>query len=94
MTLFDELVTALQPTLRSVAPFILTRLLLRAGVYDRDTMTVDELRRALPIVSAGLRESLGPGELAVTLERLHDVVRRHQPSGASGPSGGNPAYPT
>lgn len=82
MTLFDELVVALQPTMRSVAPFILTRLLLRAGVIDRDTMTVDEFRRALPIVTAGLSESLGPGELAYTLQRLDEVVRRREPTGA------------
>lgn len=93
MTLFDELVVALQPTMRSVAPFILTRLLLRAGVYDRDTMTVEEFRRALPVVGAGLSESLGPGELASTMQRLHDVIRRREPSGAAGSNGGSAAYP-
>ena len=83
MTLFDELVAALQPTMRSVAPFILTRLLLRAGVIDRDTMTVEEFRGALPIVTAGLSESLGAGELASTLQRLNEVVRRRESSGAA-----------
>lgn len=83
MTLFDELVAALQPTMRSVAPFILTRLLLRAGVIDRATMTVDEFRSVFPIVEAGLRESMAPGDLAAALGRIDDVMRRHQLTGAS-----------
>jgi hypothetical protein len=81
VTLFDELVAALQPTMRSVAPFILTRLLLRAGIFDRATMTVEEFRNVFPVIEAGLRESMAPGDLAATLDRINDVVRRHEPAG-------------
>jgi hypothetical protein len=84
VTLFDELVAALQPTMRSVAPFILTRLLLRAGVFDRAAMTVAELQRALPVIEAGLRESLAPGDLASTLDRIRDVVRQRELVSSSG----------
>ena len=82
MTLFDDLVTALEPTMRSVAPFLLTRLLLRAGIFDRATMTVEEFRRVLPVIEAGLRESMAPGDLAPTLDRIDAVMRRHEPAGA------------
>ena len=83
MTLFDDLVSALQPTLRSVAPFILTRLLLRAGVFDREAMTTAELQHALPALEAGLLESLGPGDYASVIERVRDVLRRWQGVGAA-----------
>ena len=76
MTLFDDLVAVIQPTLRSVAPFILTRLLLRAGVFDRDAMSVAELRRALPTLEGGLRESLGPADVAPVILAIREVAAR------------------
>jgi hypothetical protein len=83
VTLFDDLVSAIEPTLRSVAPFILTRLLLRAGIFDRAEMTVTEFRRVLPTVEAGLRESLSPGDLASVVGRIGEVVARWEVSGTA-----------
>ena len=77
--LFDQLVAVLEPTFRSVAPFILTRLLLRARVFDRAAMSVAELQRALPILEGGLAESsLTPSQLAAILSGVNAVVRRNQ----------------
>jgi len=84
VTLFDDLVSALQPTLRSVAPFILTRLLLRAGVFDRSAISVAELRQALPALETGLRDSLGPSDYAPVIERVRDVLRRWEAAQSSG----------
>jgi hypothetical protein len=83
VTLFDELVSALQPALRSVAPFILTRLLLRAGVLDRAVMTPAEFRNVLPVVEAGLRESLGADDFASVAARIREVLGRWETAGRS-----------
>jgi hypothetical protein len=83
VTLFDDLVLAIQPTLHSVAPFILTRLLLRVGIFDRAEMTVAEFRRVLPTVEAGLRESLSPADLASVVERIREVTERWEVSGTA-----------
>lgn len=77
-TLFGEVVAALEPTVHSVAPFILTRLLLRARIFDRAGMGVEDLQRALPVLEAGLAESLTPAETASCVRRVKEVVLRHQ----------------
>lgn len=73
--LFDVVVRALEPSLRSVAPFVLTRLLLRAAIFDRDSLTASELNRALPILEAGLAEVLAPSELQAALNRIHVALQ-------------------
>ena len=75
-TLFDALVGALTPILRSVAPFTLSRLLFRAGVVDRQMMTTAEFSAALPTVEKGLGEMLKPQELSVAMESIREVVQR------------------
>lgn len=77
-TLFDEVVAALEPTFHSVAPFILTRLLLRARIFDRAGMGVADLQRALPVLEAGLAESVTPAEAASSMRRVKEVLARHQ----------------
>lgn len=72
--LFDEVVAALQPTLRSVAPFVLARLLLRAGIFEKETLRLAELQAALPTIEAGLAEVLPPNDLAPTMNRVRAVV--------------------
>lgn len=67
---------ALEPTFRSVAPFILTRLLLRARIFDRALMSLPDLQRAMPVLEAGLAESLSPTEFASTLIRVKEVLQR------------------
>lgn len=77
-SLFDDVVAALQPTFRSVAPFILTRLLLRARIFDRAGMSVAELQRVMPILEAGFQESLTPAEFDSAMSRVRAVVQRRQ----------------
>lgn len=77
-SLFDEVAKALEPTFRSVAPFVLTRLLLRARIFDRAGMGVADLQGALPVLEAGLAESLTPAEAASSMRRVKDVLLRHQ----------------
>lgn len=77
-SVFDEAVTALEPTFKSVAPFILTRLLLRARIFDRATMSAADLARALPVVEAGLAESLTAAELTSNVSRIKAVLERRQ----------------
>ncbi|MDF1506462.1 hypothetical protein, partial [Roseisolibacter sp. H3M3-2] len=73
--LFDALVTAVAPMLgRSVAPFTLSRLLLRARVFERDALTVAQLRAALPTIEAGLAELLTPAELREASRALAEVA--------------------
>lgn len=84
-SLYDELVSALEPTLRSVAPFILTRLLLRAAIFDRPGMSAADFRRALPVVDAGLRESLSANEHSAVTDRVRRVLERWEGSDPSGP---------
>jgi hypothetical protein len=70
---FTAAVSILTPVLGSVAPFTLTRLLLRARVFDRDTMTLAELERALPAVEQGLDEVLNRADhrgVSAKLRRL------------------------
>lgn len=86
-SLFDDVVAALEPTFRSVAPFILIRLLLRARIFDRDVMSVAELQRVLPILEAGLAESLTPTEFASTMSRVKAVLKRRQVDNLSASKG-------
>lgn len=79
--LFDDLVAALEPTLRSVAPFMLTRLLLRAGIFDRTTMTLSDFERGRRVIETGMREALSPGEFQVVEARMEAVVQRHREEG-------------
>jgi hypothetical protein len=88
VTLFDDLVSAIEPTLRSVAPFILTRLLLRAGILDRRAMTVAEFRRVMPTVEAGLRESLNSGDVSFVVGRILEVVNRWEAASLTGSNEG------
>jgi hypothetical protein len=70
---FTTAVGILRPVLGSVAPFTLTRLLLRARVFERETMTLAELERALPKVEEGLGEVLSPADrdgVSAQLRRL------------------------
>ena len=90
ISLFDDVVAALEPQLRSVAPFLLTRLLLRAGILDRAAMTLPDFEQARPIVEAGLREALSPGELRDVIARIDAVLRRRGSAGQPA-RGGAPA---
>lgn len=76
MAVFDEVVGALQPTLRSVAPFLLTRLLLRAGIFEKESLSVSEFQAVLPTIEAGLREVLPPNEIDAVLSRVRTVLGR------------------
>ena len=77
-TLFDALVGALTPILRSVAPFTLSRLLFRAGIVNRQTMTTGEFEAAIPTVEKGLGEMLKPQELHVAMESLREVLQQRK----------------
>ena len=77
-TVFEEVVATMEPTLKSVAPFVLRRLLLRAGVLNRTTMSTTEFRNAMPVIEAGLRESLKPNELIEVMTRLNTLLERPQ----------------
>lgn len=72
--LFDELVarSRLSP---AVAPFTLSRLLLRAWVMDRDTMTAEDLLRALPHLEDGLRDYLDADALAAVMDDIRQLTR-------------------
>jgi hypothetical protein len=56
-----------------VAPFTLSRLLLRADVQPRD-LTPDGLKRALPEVEKGIRVYLTDEEAREALERIRALV--------------------
>jgi hypothetical protein len=71
---FVTAVSILTPMLGSVAPFTLSRLLLRARVYDRETMTLTELERALPKVEEGLAEVLNPADRARVSAQLRRLL--------------------
>lgn len=83
LPLFDDLVAALEPTVRSVAPFMLTRLLLRAGIFDRGVMTLPEFERGRSVVEAGLREALSPEEFRVVVTRMEAVLERRRGAATS-----------
>lgn len=71
---FTAAVGILTPVLGSVAPFTLTRLLLRARVFNRDTMTLAELERALPAVEQGLGEVLSRADHLSVSTRLRRLL--------------------
>lgn len=78
-SLFAEMVAVASRTLSaSVAPFTMSRLLLRARVLDRDAMTPAQALDALPTVEAGLAEFLTPAELRTTMAELREVIARRQ----------------
>lgn len=70
-TFFDEVVaaTGLSPL---IAPFTVTRLLLRARVSGE--LDPAGLARALPEIESGLRVYLGDSEVAAALERLRALA--------------------
>ncbi|HVM68239.1 MAG TPA: hypothetical protein VM204_00180 [Gaiellaceae bacterium] len=70
----DEIVAAsgLAPLL---APFTVTRLLIKAGVTPA-TVDADGLRRALPELEHGLAVYLSPEQLEEALARLRDLAAR------------------
>jgi hypothetical protein len=70
--LFDRLVDA-SGLNEMVAPFTLSRLLLRADVQPRD-LTPDGLERALPEVERGIRVYLTDEEAREALERIRALV--------------------
>ena len=81
--LFDAMVAAVAPMLgRSVAPFTLSRLLIRARLFERDALTVAQLRAAMPTIEAGLAELLTPAELREAQRALSTVVDATTPPDA------------
>ena len=70
--LFQRAVEASRLT-RLVAPFTMTRLLVRAGVTPA-RMTADDLRRALPVIEEGLRVYLDDAELESAVEDLRALA--------------------
>jgi hypothetical protein len=56
-----------------LAPFALTRLLVRANVIPRH-MTTEELARALPVLEEGLRVYLTEAELAAAMDDLRALA--------------------
>lgn len=77
--LFDRAVAAsgLAPL---VAPFTLTRLLVRAGVTPRD-LTPEQLGAALPTIAKGLSIYLTGDELDAALEALRRLSSPPPPAG-------------
>lgn len=72
-TLFDELVARSRLT-PAVAPFTLSRLLLRAWVLDRDAMTPADLLRALPHLEDGLGDYLDADALAAAMDDIRRLT--------------------
>ena len=82
--MFDAVVAILEPTLRSVAPFTLSRLLLRARIYDRESMTTEEFERSLPFIERGLGEVVTPNELASITRQIRRLLdERGQEAGSA-----------
>ena len=76
-TLFEEIVGVAARYLgRSVAPFTVSRLLIRAGIFDREALSVADARRALPHLRAGLGEFLTAEELQATIDQMTAVISR------------------
>ncbi len=71
-SLFDEVVSAsgLTPV---IAPFTISRLLLRAGV--RSDLDRDGLARALDEIERGLRVYLPDDEVAAAMDRIRGLAR-------------------
>ncbi|HVM18014.1 MAG TPA: hypothetical protein VM290_10580 [Gaiellaceae bacterium] len=70
--LFRRAVEASRLT-KLVAPFTMTRLLVRAGVTPA-RLTREDLARALPVIEDGLRVYLDNGELAEALSDLRALA--------------------
>ena len=87
-SLFSELVAIAARTLgRSVAPFTLSRLFLRVGILDRSRLTAADVRRALPVVEAGLAEFLTPDELRSTLHEFDELLAKQHDGGGRADGG-------
>lgn len=71
-SLFDEVIAASRLT-PLIAPFTITRLLVRADVVPRE-LTRDDLARALPTLEEGLRVYLDEDELAEALTELRALA--------------------
>ena len=72
MSVFDEAVAASRLA-DVIAPFTMTRLLVRADVSPR-TLTREELAAALPTIEEGLRVYLGEEALRAAVEDLRRVA--------------------
>jgi hypothetical protein len=70
--LFDEIVQRSRLGL-PVAPFTVTRLLVRAGVNPK-SVTPEGLERALPEFERGLAVYLDNGELSAALDDLRELA--------------------
>lgn len=73
--LFDRLVRECGLN-EMVAPFTISRLLLRAEVQP-DELTPETLERALPEVERGIRVYLSDDEARVAVERIRALVGHH-----------------
>lgn len=60
----------------SVAPFTLRRLLLRARLFATEEISGDDLRRAFPVLEAGLQEMLTPAEHGRAMQALKGLLER------------------
>jgi len=74
-SLFEALVAASRlPSL--VAPFTLSRLLLRARIFEPEKMTPEDLARALPHLEEGLRTFLNKSEHASAMEAFRKLAAK------------------
>lgn len=58
----------------SVGPFTIRRLLFRSGIFSSDNFDPDDVRRALPIIDAELRDILQPAELESARRELNALA--------------------
>jgi hypothetical protein len=72
MSLFDDIVAA-SGLDELVAPFTVSRLLLRADVQP-DQVRPEDLARALPELERGIRVYLGEGEADAAVARLRGLA--------------------
>lgn len=72
-TLFDRVVAASRLS-RAIAPFTITRLLVRAGVVPSE-LTREDLVAALPTLGEGLAVYLPPEEVDAALRDIEALAR-------------------
>jgi hypothetical protein len=73
MSLFDDIVAA-SGLNEVVAPFTVSRLLVRADVAQPEGVTREDLARALPELERGIRVYLEGGEADAAVARLHALA--------------------
>ncbi len=73
MSLFDDIVAA-SGLSDVVAPFTVSRLLVRADVARPEQVTRDDLTRALPELERGIRVYLADGEADAAVARLRGLA--------------------